>query len=156
MAIRDFPETTDEMVSRLVKLILCKWLEMCFIKSILQGGFVAAKGVFFQNLVYLNAAYSRVTPLPSLPSTALGLPDNPPVLITLLGGGRHCDSKVFCSRTQHNDEAGARTRATRCGVQSNNYQAATFPTKIVKDISDENEIGVLCMKRFFGVRESLQ
>ena len=47
MAIRDFPETTDEMVSRLVKLILCKWLEMCFIKSILQGGFVAAKGVFF-------------------------------------------------------------------------------------------------------------
>lgn len=52
MAIRDFPETTDEMVSRLVKLILCKWLELCFIKSILQGGFVAAKGVFFKNLVY--------------------------------------------------------------------------------------------------------
>ena len=47
MATRDFPETTDEMVSRLVKLILCKWLELCFIKSILQGGFVAAKGVFF-------------------------------------------------------------------------------------------------------------
>ena len=34
----------------------------------------------------------------------------------LLGGESHCESKVFCPRTQHNDPANARTRTSRSGV----------------------------------------
>ena len=35
----------------------------------------------------------------------------------LLGGERHCESKLSCPRTQHNGYARARTRTSRSGIQ---------------------------------------
>ena len=39
----------------------------------------------------------------------------------LLGGERHCESKMSCPRTQHSAPARARTRTSRSGVQRPNH-----------------------------------
>ena len=43
------------------------------------------------------------------PPALSGFPDSSPVPIFLLGGERHCESKMSCPRTQHNDPVRART-----------------------------------------------
>ena len=47
-----------------------------------------------------------------------------------LGEEKHCESKVTCLRTQHNDPGqGLRTRTTRSGVKCTNHEAIA-PHKI--------------------------
>ena len=157
MAIRDFPETTDEMVSRLVKLILCKWLELCFIKSILQGGFVAAKGVFFLEFSLsecrLFAGYP--TPLPPQYCIRLAWQSAGTQSHSWVEGGTvivKCFAQELNTMTRPGLEPAPLVPASRVTT----IRPPRFQQRLWKDISDENEIGVLCMKRFFGVRESLQ
>ena len=75
-------------------------------------------GVF---LLPLNEmlAYRR-----SLPRNLLGFPNNSPVYpFILLGGERHCESKVSCPRAQHMSPARARPRTARSGDECINHEA---------------------------------
>ena len=67
----------------------------------------------------------RRLPPPPPRSISCGFPDCLLVRIytPLLVGERHCESKVSCPRTQHNDPARAQTRTSRSGVQRANHQA---------------------------------
>ena len=44
-----------------------------------------------------------------------------------LGGERHRESKMSCSRTQHNVPARARTRTARSGAERTDHEATTLP-----------------------------
>ena len=46
----------------------------------------------------------------------------------LLGGERHCERKVFCPRTQHNDPARTRTQTSRPRVQRTTIRPHASPT----------------------------
>ena len=62
------------------------------------------------------------------PCILSGFPDSCRYPFILLGGERHCESKVSCPRTQHNRLARARTRTFRSGVRRTYHWATASPT----------------------------
>ena len=61
----------------------------------------------FSSVKRLGVLLEDASPSQVNPSISSGFPDSSPVL---LGGERHCESKVSCPRTRPNDPARARTQ----------------------------------------------
>ena len=88
--------------------------------------------IWWMTQVHFEKKEHRVLPLAVEPTFCLlshsvlsGFHEDLPIL---LGGERHCEWKVFCPRTQHNDPARTRTQTSRPRVQRTTIRPHASPT----------------------------
>ena len=71
--------------------------------------------------------------------------------LILLGREKHCESKLFCSRTRHIDPTRFVAQTSRPGVQRANYSATASPSNIrVTNSVFTCRLDILVIKRARG------